>query len=145
MSCGCGTKKKYVKEQGDRIPTAAALCHVCPRAEHDPVNAWVRGAVVCSIDGVPVLNHVMLSSCPLGKHPDGSGITRWLGIRWFGLPYPLRVILWAFHPKHRPVSWWKACGCSVVGLRAWNYVKKRVSSFVQRGHSLPQMEQLQKA
>lgn len=70
MSCGCSAPKP------DMSP-AAIMCGACPRRV---------GFVSCSVDGKPLLSR----PCPLGKHPDTQGRVRWLWIRWYGVPAPLR-------------------------------------------------------
>ncbi len=70
MSCGCG------KPAPDLSP-AAIMCGACPRR---------RGFIECRVDGKPMLSR----PCPKGKHPDDVGRVRWLGIRWHGIPAPIR-------------------------------------------------------
>lgn len=105
MPCGCSNvNASAMRDQ-------AAVCHFCPIAEHAP-NAFVTGAVACTIGGRIAVE------CPR-KYFDGSGVVRWLGVRWYGLPYPLRLMLWAFHPKHPRPSSYSGCGCLVWARDLW--------------------------
>ena len=48
------------------------------------------------------------------SYADRRGVVRWLGVDWYGVPYPLRVvawILWRIRPRDLP-----GCGC-VVALK----------------------------
>lgn len=50
-----------------------------------------------------------------------DGFVRWLGVRWNGLPWPLRIALWACYRK-RGWTWAKVralpgCGC-IARLKA---------------------------
>lgn len=65
---------------------------------------------------------------PRWCHVDADGSVRWLGVRWYGLPYPLRVFLWI---KYRDRWAWRhvrqlpGCGCIArlkdiwTGVRQW--------------------------
>lgn len=108
MGCGCSKKPS-----NGYAATAAALCHVCIYAEHNPVDPWNEGAVRCTINGYPIHKAMPIPPCPKKKHPDKQGVTRWLYVRWYGLPFPIRLWLWATHQSHRRPSWWTGCGCSV--------------------------------
>lgn len=97
----------------------ALMCQVCPEAIHAEGDFWgLRGggAVICTVSGRLVRDHVQTCapSCPLERHPDHSGIVRWLGVRWLGVPAPIR---WA-------MFWWlkgplAGCGCSVFWKSRW--------------------------
>jgi hypothetical protein len=101
MACGCTDKP------ADWLRPHAAMCHTCVYAEHG-ASAWVEGATACTIDGKPVVGR---RSCPRGKFDADRQVYRWLCIEWYGVPYPIRVALWLFHPKHpRPASF-AGCGC----------------------------------
>ena len=50
-------------------------------------------------------------------------IRRWLWLRWFGLPAPVRVwrrFIWVTHPK---IASWPGCGCLVKAKVAWDGLK----------------------
>lgn len=96
MSCGCGSS----------IPArqaVAAMCHLCPYAEHGP-SAWRDGSVACTIDGKPVAGR---TACPRGVW--SGGLVRWLGVKWRGVPMPIR---WVMRAVYRvPLRKWVGCGC----------------------------------
>jgi hypothetical protein len=115
----CGTCEKAIVPGGLEA-TRAGQCHVCIWAEHDGADPWGLGAVACTISGRPVPEHVMGRPCPKGKHPDPTGVTTWLGVRWYGVPYPIRLWLWATHPNHRKPSWFGGCGCVVRLKQLWS-------------------------
>jgi hypothetical protein len=56
-----------------------------------------------------------VNGCPVGKHPDSTGLTRWCGVTWYGFPYPLRLWRHHLHFADVPVSTYIAkfpgCGC----------------------------------
>lgn len=96
MSCGCGRGLADM-----RVP--AAMCHLCPYAEHGP-SAWVDGAVACTVDGKPVAGR---QACPRGVW--SGGLIRWLGVKWRGVPMPIR---WVMRAVYRvPLRKWVGCGC----------------------------------
>lgn len=116
MACGCAkTPGRTAQPKAGTlgpIHERAALCQFCPHADHG-AGFWTQGATECTITGKAILEHVTGAPCPRGYHPDGRGITRWLGVRWYGVPYPIRVLLWAFGASHRRPGAWGRCGCLV--------------------------------
>jgi len=120
MGCGCGQPVKlgidadiFLDSWTRRNRNArdnAAMCHLCPHAEHAP-NAFVSGAVACTIGGK------IMVECPL-KIFDSGPVKHWAGINWYGVPMPHRILLWAFHPKHPRPSSFSSCGC-LVWLKNW--------------------------
>jgi hypothetical protein len=113
---GCGCNKSGVPER-DRQRSCAAMCMVCIE----------RQGQVCTIKGLPTADiiHARLD-CPMNHHPDGAGVLVWLGVKWYGVPYPLRV-LWPllrrlnrWKPLSGPLPW---CGC----VKAWKdwYANRR--------------------
>lgn len=68
------------------------------------------------------LTAVALTACRLPTdRQDRRGRVRWLGIRWKGLPEPLRWRLRACgvrHPDRLP-----GCGCALWAKQAWLRVK----------------------
>jgi hypothetical protein len=71
---------------------AAAMCLVCPSARR------VRGVLMCNASQANTLLHIRGKPCPEHRHPSPAGVVRWLGIDWYGVPYPVR--LWLAHaPK----------------------------------------------
>lgn len=121
MGCGCGQAAEL--KVTAVASTRAAMCHTCIWAEHDPIDPWGVGAVSCTINGESIQHNVMAGTCEKNKYPDSFGRTRWLGILWWGVPFPIRVWLWATHPNHRRPSWFAGCGC-IVRLKAfWTMIR----------------------
>lgn len=106
MSCeGCNNGECRDRER-------AALCATCIRGAR-------RGGrtVGCGHAGEPVMLYMSAARpCPLGKHPDRRGVTRWAFLAWHGVPMPLRWWLWLRAPSHPRPSTFGACGC-VVALK----------------------------
>ncbi len=115
MSCGCS------RPTVDLSP-AAIMCGACPRR---------NGFVDCSVDGKPMLSR----PCPREKHPDAIGRVRWLGIRWYGVPAPIRwygsaglyaeVCGLGANVKWRDLP---GCGC-IVRLKDWT---KGITSWLSK-------------
>lgn len=99
MSCGCSKPLSF--DSGNR----AAMCQTCPQSiKHH------NSAVECSVLGQP-LSKIMHSAnaCPLGRHPDANGVVVWRGMRWLGVPEPLRWRLtWDLKREPRNLD---GCGC----------------------------------
>lgn len=76
MACGCGGNPSAAKIN-------AGVCLACGDA--------AAGLTVCSIDGQPLTAHAMRGSCPAGRHLSKQGTVQWLGIRWYGLPWPIKA------------------------------------------------------
>lgn len=51
----------------------------------------------------------------------GSTWYRWIGLRWEGMPWPLRVAAAALSPRFRRQNW-PGCGCILVLRRALKLV-----------------------
>ena len=102
MPCGpCQAAKSRQK-------ASAAACAVCGYSVGiDPVECRYAS------EGVQVALRVRGQSCPDGRFPDEAGLMRWLGCRWYGVPYPVRVWLWLRHPRHPRPSSFAGCGCLV--------------------------------
>ena len=77
MACGCAPNP--------HLQTNAVMCGACPRLDRSDLTT-------CTIDGQPACSR----PCPRGKHVGTDGSLRWLWIRWYGVPMPLR--------------WWGAAG-----------------------------------
>lgn len=110
MACGCQANLVLV-DPGAR----AAMCDTCPRvARAKGVDGIARG-VRCTVNGADVGSLVMRPSatCPRGRWPDATGVVRWLGVRWSGVPMPLRHRLEQRYGRAVRLS---ACGC-VAGLK----------------------------
>ena len=63
----------------DDVMTSAAMCAACPHA----------GLVMCLVDGKALTTHARAVDCPKGRHPS-DGVVRWLGVKWYGVPFPIR-------------------------------------------------------
>jgi hypothetical protein len=129
--CGCGGDQ-------NRERTNAAMCAACPalgRKMWGPGREhWVTQAV-CTVDGRAFDLRGQRAAewpCPKGWHADERGMVRWLGIRWRGVPYPLRVRLrrWGVEFKRGPLP---ECGC-MDRVKAWTEgVGERVRRAWARG------------
>jgi hypothetical protein len=131
VSCG-GCKKKKGAVPGALVTppkrsaeTVAAIrrgraimCHVCIYAEHG-ADAWGKGAVACTISGRPVAEHIRDAkpTCPRKRH---GAIVRWMGVRWFGVPHPIRVTM-----RHKLTGPVPGCGCIVALKTRWERHKAR--------------------
>lgn len=126
MSCGCKeaprpvqTKAKAPRIEGGVsgiVVERAAICQTCLWGEtHDRVV----GVVSCTISGRAIVDHLHGARCPKGKHPDRRGVTRFVGVRWYGVPMPVRAWVWLTGTRHIPLRAWRLCGCAVVPKVAW--------------------------
>lgn len=112
MPCGCGKSNKgtALATCGISLPVIylerSAMCRVCPHRESgsDPLG-------VCSLTGTGVGVYVTGGRvCPVGHHPSGSaGRLTWIGIKWRGVPYPVR--LWYRLRHGTATAKWPRCGC----------------------------------
>ena len=82
------------------------MCQTC----HRSIKSAAGSAITCTVLGRPIADLVRRSEpCPEGRHPDADGIVRWAGVRWFGVPEPLRwAIVWALGREPRGLH---GCGC----------------------------------
>lgn len=108
MGCGC---KSPVNDRG-RQRSCAVMCMVCPE----------RRDQVCTVNELPTRRIVELRiACPMDHHPNGAGVLVWLGVKWYGVPAPIR---WAWPVLRRLNRWpdlsgslpW--CGC-VKTIKDW--------------------------
>ncbi len=106
MTCGCKTLSTF---QNSENLVHAAACILCPHADNGR-GPYLDGVVSCTIDGSTIHDRLRLKPCPIGRHEQG-GVVRWAGVRWYGLPYPIRLWLWLFHPSHPRPKKWPQCGC----------------------------------
>lgn len=100
MPCNC--HKPALLAIADR----AAMCQTCPRS----IKSAAGSAITCTVLGRPVVEVVTTGMpCPDGRHPDAAGVVRWAGLRWLGVPEPLRWrLVWALGREPRGLS---GCGC----------------------------------
>lgn len=101
--CGC-------KASADRRRTDAGMCAACKWSTPER----------CTLDGERFRRTVrpIGKPCPLGRHSDAEGKVRWLGLRWYGVPAPLR---W-FKLRGRR---WPGCGCIVPLKLAFGWLAER--------------------
>jgi hypothetical protein len=101
MGCKCHAKA----DSRARERSCAVMCHVCPERRGD----------ACTAQEMPCAEIVRLRlDCPLNHHPDGAGVLVWLGVRWYGVPMPIRAAwpvlrrLYRWPQLSGPLPW---CGC----------------------------------
>lgn len=108
--CGCGVTAETRR-------TNAAMCVLCPELGMRVRADWSTVAV-CTVDGRAFgPRGERREACPRGRHADEQGMVRWLGSRWRGVPYPLRVRLRrrGVELKRGPLP---GCGC-IDRVKAW--------------------------
>lgn len=105
MTCSCA-------EQIERARTDAAMCAACPSA------GWPAdrpGSLsFCTVDCKPTAP-TRNQPCPKGRHSDEDGTVEWFGLRWYGVPIPIRAYLRVRGWLSRPLA---GCGCVKV-LKDW--------------------------
>lgn len=96
-------------EGRDLIRTRTIICASCKHADDH---------AACTIDGHPIGWHVQGGKCPKGKQADHYGHVRWLGVKWLGIPRPVR---W-WHNLTEKLQWDQVpgCGCILWLKRIWN-------------------------
>lgn len=116
MGCGCGSAKHSssrtslaslpVVSLREHLPAAmpdgsgvlrtnATACATCSRR-----GDCTTSSGVCGVSGRRMILHVSDGSCPRGRHATIAGggggdafiVTRWLGLTWYGLAWPLRLL-----------------------------------------------------
>jgi len=110
MPCGCNAKSK----PSPSLAGKAAMCHVCPHGERD----GGVGVVACTISGKNILQATASdATCPQGRFPDADGIVVWRGLRWLGVPEPLRWrLVWDLGREPRHLD---GCGCIAAIKASW--------------------------
>ena len=107
MSCGCRGRT-----WGDEKRTRAVMCQTCFHGERSVIGLASR----CRVDGADLeMSHADLAClCPKGHWPDHNDDLRWMGLRWRGVPVPLRVLVedQVTGPLH-------GCGCIDRLKRLW--------------------------
>lgn len=107
-------------DRSDGTVTAAAMCALCrhggPHAER------------CRVDEAAVIVRINSRSCPLGRHPDNDGLVRWAGLRWRGVPYPLRRRAARFTRTGRLPG----CGCLDAPKRIVENLWRKVAACIRR-------------
>lgn len=99
MSCGC----KLSRIPLHVIQTTAAMCSSCSE----------RKGKDCDVTGITTQWHRAHMQCPRRKFPDAAGVVTWMGVRWIGVPWPIRLWLVATAGVERPEDF-SGCGCLVA-------------------------------
>lgn len=108
----------------------AAMCRACVGWRGIVRDSWRSGFEPVTCGGVRVELRVHTGSCQRGLHPDAKGRTRWLGVRWRGVPLPARGWMWLW--SGRSPRDYRGCGC-VDGLkRITEWIGARVSGVLGR-------------
>ena len=84
---------------------------ICANCKHCTPN-------LCGVSMHPLASHISGRACPLGKHPDANGWVTWCGIRWIGLPMPVRL-WWSLLNWNRLYIDTPGCGCALWLKRLW--------------------------
>ena len=111
MTCGC--KNIVVPEVTRRA--RAAMCLTCLDAD----RGFGMDAIHCTVSGKTIETHVLQSdlTCPEGKHPDSDGCITWGGVRWYGVPMPVRWLL-----RRKLTGPLSGCGCIKLLKDCWVWV-----------------------
>ena len=99
MSCGCKPSRIPLHV----IQTTAGMCSACSR----------RDGTVCEVSYMESQWHRKQMVCPRNRFPDAAGVVTWLGVRWIGVPWPIRLWLVATAGVERPEDF-SGCGCLVA-------------------------------
>ena len=115
MACGCSSVAGPNLAMSER----AMMCGACPERS---------GVTACTISGRPLVQHITEGVCPLGSFPGPGRQTEWIGVKWWGVPAPIR---WAARtrlgrailggiPKPAPHP---GCGCLVRLKALWTRLR----------------------
>ena len=85
------------------------MCVGCPHADTG-TGAYASGVVGCTISGRSIVERYEGAVCPMDRVRE-DGTTLWAGLVWMGVPWPVRVWLWIFHPSRPRISSFAGCGC----------------------------------
>ncbi len=109
-SCGSSPDAAMVRR------ARAVICHTCLWVEHSTDGPWTGVGVLCTISGKPVEQHIQscAPSCPRKRHPDQTGMVRFMGMEWYGVPRFLRWVL-----AGRLTGTVPGCGCHARLKRLW--------------------------
>jgi hypothetical protein len=103
---------KSCKAAVDAGRTNKAMCAAC---------GWRQGAT-CGRSGHMITAETVHQGvhCPLGRHTvaERGGVVEWFGMRWHGVPAPVRVELAVRGVKLRGGQELPGCGC-LVAVKAW--------------------------
>ena len=109
----------------------------CKRASGSGPNVRITASAICALFGgaCAFLRDGKRAYPPRWCNVDQHGIVTRAGVRWYGCPYPLRVLLWL---KYRDRwSWAKVrklpgCGCVVVLKDRWNGVREWAANYASQ-------------
>jgi len=100
-------------EGRELVRTRTIICASCKYAD---VHAY------CTIDTNSIGWHVQGGKCLKGKQADANGHVRWLGMKWLGIPAPVRWWRnWRDETKWDQVP---GCGCLVWLKRLWMMIRR---------------------
>ncbi len=128
-ACGCGPvvnantplEKRAISEQERTARAARAMCcWICPE----------RLGAVCGVTGASTYTQVTLGRCPVGGYPDAAGVVVAGGVRFHGVPAPVRwlwgigIVRWIVRGKvgEKPRKL-PGCGCAVAPKALWTRLK----------------------
>jgi hypothetical protein len=111
----------------DALRTAMLMCLDCPdyQTRHDGKRPIAYcGKARADVVGLTAKGKtVLMMPCPRKRHPDALGRVRWLGMFWYGVPYPMRLRrskrlarLFGVKPYTRPPA---GCGCMAWAKTLW--------------------------
>ena len=91
----------------DQRLTRISLCRACSGCSKQWGTAAQTRKATCTINGAKITDAARTpeAACPRDRWPDADGVVRWMGLRWHGVPLPVRLLLAA--------KLYPGCGCSV--------------------------------
>lgn len=98
--------------------TRSGMCAGCPwQARDGPV-------VLCAVNG-RLIDIGDADGCGRGIWPEAGGVVRWCGVRWHGVPWPLRwrLVRRGVMPR-AGMALLPGCGCIVPLKSLWGWVLK---------------------
>jgi len=126
MTCGC--KQKHLSQNVKK--SRAAMCASCPEyVERCNDVSGCNTDGFCNLSQSKVYLHINGKECPLYAFPDKDNIVLWCGIHWYGVPFPIRLYLYLFHPKHPKISSFDSCGCIVFFKNLFMKVKNLINKY----------------
>jgi len=124
MSCGCSDAERCKAKDGRDVrcssQTKYAICRQCKHYDDGQCKHGEPFPVRLTYDGHP---------CPLGVHPDPDGIVRWFGLRWYGVPYPVRLAM-VYDGQIKRAKDLPGCGCIVALKQLTERWKRRAEPTV---------------
>ena len=100
-------------EGRELVRTRTIICASCKYADSQ---------AACTIDGYPLGHHIQGGACPKKKQADDNGHVPWMGMKWLGIPSPVR---W-WHNRTKETRWDQVpgCGCVVWLKRLWMKIRR---------------------